>query len=294
MKMIFAFLILALCFSADPSAATDNQEAALQEFVDTFFTEFARRNPTMNQDVQGVTSLSAHAVSHFVKTPESAARKGRIAPVDLVSALLAEGPASWTITDMKLAGDAARVEIEFQSNTANRPFTMSFRMIRTGDGWKFIRFEDNRIKVASTEAASMEKQVAGDKPEDTVAQYLDFMVDVYRPGNAANAMRRIADISDALKALWVEERDARRMQGQLQAQLQQLQPTVWKLTHAGQDGATATASVQLTVGNPMMLSNQAMLALFGGANPKLDFMLKKEGESWKITSFKKAGDGGGR
>ena len=47
------------------------------------------------------------------------------------------------------------------------------------------------------------------------------------------------------------------------------------------------ATVELSVGNTLMLNNTMMLKMYGGAKPRLAFKLVGEGDVWKITGFNK-------
>ena len=291
---ILTIMLLATWVAADDHG---DGEAEVRAFIEDFFTEFRSLNPMMQpEDKKPMAVLTAHVVKNFTKVSEENRRSGRVPPIDLVSALFIHGPKSWQIKDMKVSGDAARVDMLFQSAAKNGALDLplSFRLIRDAEGWKFIRFINQQSKKKVVESEPLPEQNATASAEVTVKTYLDFIVSAYSPSKVGAAQSRLADISKAGAPLWMDTRGARRASGQLQAQFSQIQPLDWKLIKADQSGGSAEVTAELLVGNKLMLGNPMMLKMFGGETPRLIFVLKKEGEVWKLAGFTRASIEGGQ
>jgi len=291
-KWIIALLVLIAPLSSIQADEQASEEAALRVFIDNFFTEFTQLNPMLGADEDGADkrsplALSSFVIARFTRPSEADKRSGRIAPVDLIAQLFMHGPNGWVIEDLRISGDVARADINFGSvkNKIPEPLAFSFRLIKDGDTWKFFRFVDLRPKAPKVEKKEIKVQQATGDPVATTKAYLDLIIDLYNPDNAAKATARLIDISKAIRPLWVDAREARRTAGQLQAQFAQTQPFEWRHLETSLNGDTADVTVELRVGNKLMLDNAMMLKMLGGETPRFVFKLKKESGVWKLTGF---------
>ena len=295
MTRVFGVFMALILISPATTQAETADEVAVRTFVDGFFTRFSEMAAARAEGDGSVMPLTGYAVENFVKTSEADRRRGRIAPVDLVSKLFMHGPKSWQMEALRVAGDVARVDIQFVSDMTGQsePIPMSFRLVREGDIWKFLRFEDLRKPpAAKPEEAEIDAVSPASSPTQTVKAYLDFMVETYRPANAANAASKLVQISKATEAAWVDARNARRASAQIQAQFSQLQPLDWTHVRATDVGTGTEVEVELTVGNKQLLSNAGMLRFWGGEKPRLIFDMEKTDDGWRISGFRRAPQAG--
>ena len=268
MKWILALLLMLA--STTPAEVQDEMpdEAAVREFVNGFFARFVElRDARQTSEEKSTRSLASHAVAHFTEVSEADRRRGRIPPVDLVSALFMHGPKTWRIERLKVAGDVARVDVHFTSvmDDHSDQIPLSFRLIRAGGSWKFLRFED--LRPPAQEAPAMEKIKSVNPDTDlvkTLRAYMDFVVQTYEPAHASKALGQTIEISKALEPMWVDTRDARRAAAQLHTSFMQLQPLDWKLIDTVVDGDQAYCTVELIVGNKQLVANAFMLKFWGG------------------------------
>lgn len=290
-KMLLLGVIL---FLMPQASGQNDDEASLRAFIDEFFTEFAALTATArdsrdNRDQSRAMPVINHTLAHFVRSTETGeAARGSVPEVELVAKLTFHGPASWDISNVRVAGDVARADVQFHSvqESHTKPIPFAFRFIRANDGWRFLRATDKRPK---EEAAEPEVDVAGAVSSSqtlsaaaTLAQYLDFLVanrgavDIRNPAAIRPAMKTIGD---EIAVLWADGAPARRARNEATTKLLLQDIKAWEIVEDSDADNEWRAAIEVTMGerNPM--------AAFSKIKPRMTFVATLQNGIWKLSGF---------
>jgi hypothetical protein len=241
------------------------------------------KNPSLN-------ATYANAAGYWIRSSrESVQKTGQVADLSSVMFLLMNRPTSWTIDDMRIAGDFARARVSFSPSASSGvvrereydPIEARFDLVAQNDDWFIVSFKGPQ-KEQPTPLPDALPVDDKDTPETLVSRYMDVVLEELGPTSGPPGGRNVVAVSAKLEDMWVDSRDARRSFGQNLSFMTILQPKSWQLTKSVVTGNSAEVVVTFESDSPMATS----LPTSNGSQstPTLRFNAEREGEQWKLTS----------
>lgn len=288
MQKIALLLLLVLGVGG---AQAQTPEEDLKAFIDDFFTEFAGLTERIRSgDNAAGMEMIRLTRQNFVAPKRGAVRPSdKVPEADMMATLWPHGPKSWTVENVRVAGDVARADVTFMSVLAHQkdPIPYSMRFIRESDRWRILRAEDLRPepeqKMPDEVTLPAEREVAVKAtPEATLDEYLRYLYDNKGPidvKNPAKLYPAAKKIGDEIAALWGKDPAARRARNEATAKILLMDLQAWEVVEAGADGGIWTATVAITLGerNPM--------AAFIKTPPRVKLSATEQDGGWKLMGY---------